>query len=159
MRNELFRSNDLWFFGGGQVLQASITRNQEVASVCTAENEDVIRVHQAISQSSHSREQLFGLCKIDWQHTQVVSDAFELRLPSVGGKKQFLEHYRVNGKANSSRRFGRKQFSGYRLALEVIEDNVCVQKNERPHLDGMFALFRPGLSYSFHFSIVSECGR
>jgi hypothetical protein len=152
MRNQLFRSDNLGSRGRYQVLQEYIPRDKEVAFAGATQNEDVIGVRQATSQSAHSREQSFSFREIHWQHSQMISDPFELRpISRVRREKQFLKHNRVNGEANKAIRFGGKQLCCRRVAPKVSEDHVCVQEHEWwPSIRMSTLLQRLGCNHLFH---------
>ena len=95
---------------------------------------------QAISESSHARQQSFSLCEIHWQHSQMVSDSFELRLAgSIRSEKQFLEHNWVYGETNAAFGLSGEQLSCRRLSPKVSHNYVRVQEHERPLPIGTFA--------------------
>jgi hypothetical protein len=128
MYNELFRGDDLRFLRSYQILQEYIAGDKEVTLIGATENENVIRVCQPIPQSPYSWEQSFSLCEIYWQHSQMVSDLFELRPTSgIRSQKQFLKHNWVNGEANAAIRFRGKHLCRRRVTPEVADNHVCVQ--------------------------------
>jgi len=64
------------------------------------------------------RQKGFGLCKIHRQHSEVVSNSFELRLASsIRGEKQFLKHDRVHSETNAAFRLRREQLRAARSPL------------------------------------------
>jgi hypothetical protein len=108
MGNELFRSYDLGLPGRHQILQERVSRDKEVAFIGAAQDENIIRVNQAIPQSSHSREQRFRFGQIHRQNAQMVPDSFKLWSSGVPGEKQSLKHYGINREANTTIRFSGK---------------------------------------------------
>jgi hypothetical protein len=155
MRNQFFRSHNLGFPGCHQALEVHVSGDQEVTLIGATEDQNVIGVHQAIPQSPYSWEQSLSLREIHRQQSQMVPDSFELRpASSIGGKKQFLKHYRVNGEADTAVRFGGKQRRCQRIALEISDDYVCVQEHKRPISVGTLALCQLGFDCLLHVFIV-----
>jgi len=78
MSNKFFRGNHLRPRVGYQALEGGVPSNKKVALVGAAQDENVIRMHQTISQGAYSREQGLSLREIQWQHAQMIPDLFEL---------------------------------------------------------------------------------
>ncbi len=79
MGNEFFRSHHLGFLGRHQVLEVCIAGDKEVTLIRAAEDENVIRVRQAVPEGSNPRQQSFSLCEIHRKHPQMLSNALEFR--------------------------------------------------------------------------------
>src|SRR5712691_8128813 len=110
MSNEFLRSHDPRSLGRHQALEVCVARDKEVTFIGAAEDENVIRVRQPIPQGSYSREQSFSFSEIHRQHSQMISNVLELRSAcGVSCEKELLKHNRVNGEANATSCFGRKQ--------------------------------------------------
>ena len=82
----------------------------------------------------------------------MVSDSLEFRSTSgARGQKQFLKHDRVHSEANTAIRFRGKQLCCGRVAPEVANDHVGVEKHEGTISTRTFLLFEPlGLGHLFH---------
>ena len=130
MGNEFCGSDYLWFLGRHQVLEVCIARDKEVTFIRAAEDQNGIRVRQAVPQRSYSRQQSFSLGEIHREDTQMISNLFEFRPTSVSGQKEFLKHNRVNGQANLAICFGGKQLRRRWIATKVFDDHVRVHKHE-----------------------------
>ncbi len=83
MGDQFFRSHYLGFLGCHQVLEVYIACDKEVTLICTAEDENVIRVRHAVPQRSYSRQQSFSLGEVHRKHSQMISNLFEFR--PIGG--------------------------------------------------------------------------
>jgi hypothetical protein len=145
---------------GNQGLQPCVSGNKEIAINGAAQDQNVVRVGNTISQSPYSWQQSFGSFEIDRQHPKVIPDAFEFRSAgSILSQKQFLKNYRIYGKTNPALSLSREQLHCRLLALQVSDDHAAVQKNKRAFTFRNVALLvRLGMRHLLHFLIVGQAG-
>ena len=70
----------------------------------------------------------------------MVSNLFKFGSTGVGSEKQFLKHDWVDREANAAVSLGREQLCRRWVALEVSDDDVCVQEGKRPRPARLFDL-------------------